>query len=464
MFSAHEEIVAKEGAAALASLASGPVAFSGVVQRVSGQTIAVNDRLGVLEIGARLLIEISDAPLPVEVIAIGDGEAICLPFGSLTGVRRGDLARFPRQMRGARGATISPSNAWRGRILDALGRPMDGKGPIPAGTVRRPVRAAPPAPVQRARLGAPVDFGVRALSLFTPMRRGQRVGVFAAAGVGKSALLSMIARGADCDVAVIALIGERGRELREFVEDSLGEEGLARAVVIAATADEPALMRREAAFTAMTVAEHFRDQGAHVLCLLDSLTRVAAAQREIGLAAGEPPTTKGYTPSVFTLLPSLLERLGPGLERGDGAPSGAMTGVFSVLVEGDDADEPIADAARAALDGHVVLSRAIAERGRFPAVDVLKSLSRNAVSPLTPHQENLVRRARRLTAVYEDMREMVRIGAYSRGANREVDAAIDFSQQFEQFLTQSWDGPVTSEGVYDGLEQILSAFPEDDLT
>jgi len=244
----------------------------------------------------------------------------------------------------------------------------------------------------------------------------------------------MIARNTRCDVAVIALIGERGREVREFIEESLGEAGLARSVVIAATSDEPAMMRREAAYLAMTVAEHFRDEGAHVLCLMDSLTRVAAAQREIGLAAGEPPTAKGYTPSVFSLLPKLLERAGSGL-----AGAGAVTGVFTVLVEGDDHDEPIADAARAILDGHVVLDRRIAERGRFPAIDILRSVSRTTLGVPETGLVETVRRARALAAVYEDMREMIRIGAYKRGASPEVERAIEFHAALESFLAQARD-------------------------
>jgi flagellum-specific ATP synthase len=295
-----------------------------------------------------------------------------------------------------------------------------------------PLRAAPPIASQRARLGEQVDLGVAALSLFVPVREGQRVGVFSGSGVGKSSLLSMIARHTACDVNVIALIGERGREVREFVEDSLGEAGLARSVVIVATSDEAAILRREAAFLALTVAEYFRDEGDHVLCLVDSLTRIATAQREIGLAAGEPPTTKGYTPSVFSLLPKLLERAGPGRDQ----QAGAVTGVFSVLVEGDDADEPVADAARALLDGHIVLSRKIAERGRFPAIDILKSISRTASSVQSARDARLVEKARRYASLYDDMREMIAIGAYRRGSDADTDRSIIFHTALEELLTQ----------------------------
>jgi flagellum-specific ATP synthase len=295
----------------------------------------------------------------------------------------------------------------------------------------RNLRAGPPPAALRERLGTPVEFGIKALDAFCPARKGQRLGVFSGSGVGKSALLAMIARNTACDIAVIALIGERGREVREFIEDYLGEEGLARSVVIVATSDEPAMMRREASFLAMTVSEHFRDEGKHVLCLMDSLTRVAAAQREIGLASGEPPTAKGYTPSVFSLLPKLLERAGSGA-----LGAGAVTGVFTVLVEGDDHEEPIADAARAILDGHVVLDRRIAERGRFPAVDILKSVSRSMSAAAGDGMAAAAREARALAAVYDDMKEMVRIGAYRAGANEEVDRAITFHSRLETFLHQ----------------------------
>ena len=359
---------------------------------------------------------------------------------------------------GGRGA-VRPSDAWLGRVVDALGRPIDGKGPITQGGVACALRASPPPAPLRARLGAQVDFGVKALNAFAPSRAGQRLGVFSGSGIGKSALLSMIARNTDCDVCIVALIGERGREVREFIEDNLGEEGLARSVVIVATSDEPALMRREAAFLALTLSEYFRDHanenhGGHVMCLMDSITRVAAAQREIGLAAGEPPTAKGYTPSVFSLLPKLLERAGPG-EEANGA--GAITGVFTVLVEGDDHEEPVADAARAILDGHVVLDRRIAERGRFPAVDILKTVSRSAADFLPDGRAAMITTAKSHVSAYEDMREMIRIGAYQPGANAQVDQAITFYEQFEKFLTQTRQGCVSIEETFEGLAAIAAS-------
>lgn len=425
-----------------------PVSVEGSVESVSGLSIEVADRLGALDIGARVEIERQGGTVLAEVVGVRAGAALALPFGALAGVRRGARARFLRDRGGLR-----PSPQWRGRIINGLGAPIDDAGPLRQGRRLMTLRASPPPAPARARLGPRIDFGVKALNAFATARAGQRLGVFSAAGVGKSALLSMIARNADFDVNVIALIGERGREVREFIEDQLGPEGLAKSVVVAATSDEPALMRREAAFVALTAAEYFRDRGARVLCLMDSLSRVAAAQREIGLAAGEPPTARGFTPTVFSLLPALLERAGPGLD--DGA-AGSITGVFSVLVEGDDHDEPIADAARAILDGHVVLSRRIAEGGRYPAVDILKTISRAAAGAFSPEQATLVSRLRASEALYEDMREMIRIGAYRAGADPEVDKAAGVHRSLEAFLHQEVSARVGFDETFAGLARIAS--------
>ncbi|MEZ5921385.1 MAG: FliI/YscN family ATPase [Parvularculaceae bacterium] len=425
----------------------GPVTHYGAVSQVSDLAIRVEDRLGALEVGARVEIETVDGLLTAEVVGVGEGEAVCLPFGPVAGVRRGARATFHSAV-----ASIAPSNEWLGRVIDGLGRPVDGKGSISAGVSARALRAAPPPAALRERLGPMVDFGVRALNAFCPARAGQRLGVFSGSGVGKSTLLSMIARNTECDVIVIALIGERGREVREFIEDNLGPEGLARSIIIAATSDEPAMMRREAAFLAMTVSEHFRAQGAHVLCLMDSLTRVAAAQREIGLAAGEPPTTKGYPPSVFSLMPKLLERAGTGVADG-----GAITGVFTVLVEGDDHDEPIADAARALLDGHIVLDRRIAERGRFPAIDILKTVSR--ASP--EMSEEAVKSALSMAAAYDDMRDLIRIGAYKEGAHAATDRAVRFEPLLEEFLAQQLSEKASYAKAMTMLREIVGSVGED---
>ncbi len=284
-----------------------------------------------------------------------------MPFAALEGVRRGC-----RAVVSSMAAAVRPSRAWLGRVVNAMGEPIDGKGPLPAGPSPYPFRNPPPPAHARRRVGAPLDLGVRALNTFITCCRGQRMGIFSGSGVGKSVLMSMLARNVAADISVIGLIGERGREVQEFLQDDLGAEGLARSVVVVSTSDEPALMRRQAAYLTLAIAEFFRDLGQDVLVLMDSVTRFAVAQREIGLSAGEPPTAKGYTPTVFTELPRLLERAGPGIGEG------TITGLFSVLVEGDDHNEPVADAVRAILDGHVVMERAIAERGRYPAINMLE--------------------------------------------------------------------------------------------
>ncbi|MDZ4364504.1 FliI/YscN family ATPase, partial [Brevundimonas sp.] len=319
-----------------------------------------------------------------------------------------------------------------------------------------PLRAPPPPAHSRGRVGERLDLGVRSMDVFTTTCRGQRLGIFAGSGVGKSVLLSMLARQATCDVVVVGLIGERGREVREFVEETLGEEGLRRAVVIVATSDEPALKRRQAAYMTMAVAEYMRDQDLEVLCLMDSVTRFAMAQREIGLAAGEPPTTKGYTPTVFTELPKLLERAGPGPVRPDGTTAGPITALFTVLVDGGDHDEPIADAVRGILDGHIVMDRKIAERGRFPAIDVLKSVSRTLPGCQTPPERELNRRARQCLSAYANMEELIRIGAYRTGADPIVDRAIALNPALEDFLGQDKDDHTPLSDSFTRLEAILN--------
>ncbi|MEM8771607.1 MAG: FliI/YscN family ATPase [Pseudomonadota bacterium] len=429
-----------------------PVSVEGAVTAISGLGVEISDRLGVLHLDARVAIETNEGPLLADVIRLGDGSATVTPLGSLENVRQRARVQFLTGQ-----ASIRPSHAFLGRVVDALGNPIDGKGEIEPGPRPYPFRCRPPQAAQRSRLGEQLEFGVRALDCFTPARAGQRLGIFSGAGVGKSALLGMVARHCDCDVSIVALIGERGREVRDFLEDHLGAEGLARSVVIVATSDEPARMRREAAFLAMAMAEYFRDNfrpegGAHVLCLMDSLTRVAQAQREIGLSAGEPPTTKGYTPSAFSLLPSIIERAGPGAAS---ASPGHISAVFSVLVEGDDHDEPIADAARATLDGHIVLDRRIAERGRLPAVDILRSVSRAMPGVLAEDDAQIVREAKALAASYEDMRELVRIGAYRAGADPMLDRAITLQPQLEDFLTQSVDECASRRSAMARLKDLL---------
>ena len=364
-----------------------PLIVSGRVAAVNGLLIEARGGLTRLAVGARVEIERrADKPLAAEVVGFRETRALLMPFGPVEGVAPGAEIRIEPQ-----GSAVRPTAAWLGRIIDAFGEPIDGKGPLPQGLVPYPLRAPPPAAHARGRVGERLDVGVRSMNVFTTCCRGQRLGVFAGSGVGKSVLLSMLAKEADCDAVVVGLIGERGREVREFIEETLGEEGLKRAVVVVATSDEPALKRRQAAYMTLAIAEFLRDQDMEVLCMMDSVTRFAMAQREIGLAAGEPPTTKGYTPTVFTELPKLLERAGPGPIRPDGTTAGPITGIFTVLVDGDDHNEPIADAVRGILDGHIVMERAIAERGRFPAINVLKSISRTMPGCQTPDERQVVK-------------------------------------------------------------------------
>ncbi len=373
-----------------------------------------------------------------------------MAFEAMDGVGPGSPARMvlAASQTGAR-ASLSPSDRWLGRVVDPLGRPLDNGGALAKGARARPVRADPPAAISRARLGGRLDLGVAALNLFATCRAGQRLGLFAGSGVGKSTLLSMLARNTACDVAVLALVGERGREVREFLEDDLGAEGLSRSVVVTATSDTSPLMRREAAYAAMTIAEHFRDEGKSVLLLMDSVTRFCLALREIGLSAGEPPATRGYPPSVFAELPRLLERAGPGPEI-DGR-AGQITALFTVLVEGDDHNEPVADAVRGILDGHVILDRRIGEAGRYPAVDVLRSLSRTVPGCLEPHERTLVRRARALLATYAEMADLVRLGAYKAGGDPAVDEAVALAPRIERALHQERGACTTLEQSFTAL-------------
>ena len=420
----------------------------GRVVGVRGLMVEVTGPIHAMSVGARVLIETGSAPIPCEVVGFAGPNALLMPFAALDGVRRGCRA-IVSTMPG----TVRPSPAWLGRVVNAMGEPLDGKGPLSAGAAAYPFRAAPPPANARRRIGAPIDLGVRSLNTFVTCCHGQRMGVFSGSGIGKSVLLSMMARNVQADVSVIGLIGERGREVQEFLQDDLGAAGLARSVVVVATSDEPALMRRQAGYLTLAIAEYFRDRDQHVLLLMDSVTRFAVAQREIGLSAGEPPTAKGYTPTVFSELPRLLERAGPGTGEG------TITGVFSVLVEGDDHNEPIADAVRAILDGHIVMDRTIAERGRYPAINVLRSVSRAMPRAADPAYLEVLTRARAAMSAYADMEELIRLGAYRPGSNPEVDRAIALHRPLEEFLAQSKEESTTMTEGYQRLEQILAAGP-----
>jgi flagellum-specific ATP synthase len=382
--------------------------------------------------------------VPAEVVGFRAGRTLLMALGEAVGIGPGARVTASGQP-----LKVDVSDALLGRALDGLGRPLDGKGPIP-NTQWRPAEAAPPDPLSRPRIENRVSLGVRALDAMVPCGRGQRLGIFAGSGVGKSSLLSMIARGTEAEISVIALVGERGREVREFLENDLGPEGLARSVVIVATGDEPPAVRMRAAFVATRIAEWFRDEGRDVLLMMDSVTRVALAQREIGLSAGEPPATRGYPPSAFALLPRLLERAGPGQH-------GTITGIYTVLVEGDDHNEPIGDTARSILDGHVVLDRKLATAGHFPSIDVLESISRVTSAVTTPEQRAAATELRRLLAARRDAKELIEIGAYVPGTNPDVDRATALAPAIDGFLQQSLDDRSSAASAWQALGALVGS-------
>ncbi len=387
----------------------------GLAIEVEGIQAAVGDEVRILPPGAQ--------PISGEVVSVSGNRVSCMPYGDLAGVKFGT----PVQGLG-RPPTIKVGNSLLGRVLDGLGNPIDGKG-LGGDLVQVDMASDSPHPLNRDLIETQLAFGIRSLDTLVPCGRGQRIGIFSGSGVGKSTLLSMVARGTSAAVSVLALVGERGREVSEFVKRDLGDEGLARSVVVVATSDEPALVRIRAAFTATRIAEWYRDQGLDVVLMMDSLTRFAMAQREVGLSAGEPPATKGYPPSVFSLLPKLLERAGS-------SEKGSITGIYTVLVEGDDMNEPIADAARSMLDGHVVLSRQLATSGHFPAVDVLESISRLETAVIHADRRKMSVELRRIMSAYRDAKDLVEIGAYVSGSNPLVDRALGMKDFIDAFLRQ----------------------------
>jgi flagellum-specific ATP synthase len=403
-----------------AKQAAAPYA-TGRVRSVVGMSVMVE---GVqAAIGDAVTLARPSGELVAEVVAIDEDGLLCLALGDLNGIRAGATVELaPGRL------TVPVGDTLRGRVLDALGRPIDG-GPSLRGLPRVATSGNPPHPLRRAMVDSQLPLGVRVMDTLLPCGRGQRLGIFAGSGVGKSSLLSMIARGTEADVSVIALVGERGREVREMIEHDLGKEGMARSIVIVATSDEPALMRLQAAQTATRVAEWFRDKGRHVVLMMDSLTRFCMAQREVGLSAGEPPATRGYPPSVFALMPRLLERAGAG-------ETGSITGLYTVLVEGDDMNDPIADTARSILDGHIVLSRKLATSGHFPSIDVLESISRVAPRVMTAEQIAQAAELRRLMAAYRDAKDLIEIGAYVKGSNPVVDRSVQLRGAIDHFLRQ----------------------------
>jgi flagellum-specific ATP synthase len=423
------EFTARCAAAVAAIRQLSSLRVEGQVSGVAGLAVDVSGLSHHLSVGDRVTLEgRNGATVPAEIVGFRRGLAQAMMYGPAAGLGPGALVLVAP---GGSGAQLAVSDGWIGRVIDPLGRPLDGHGPLPPGKQAMALHAAPPNAMLRSRLGPRLDLGVRVLNAFTTCRQGQRLGLFSGSGVGKSTLLAMLARHTACDVAVLALVGERGREVREFIEDDLGSGGLRRAVVVVATSDSPPLLRREAAYAAMAIAEYFRDAGRNVLLLMDSVTRFCGALREIGLAAGEPPTTRGYPASVFAELPRLLERAGPGPQG-----AGHITGLFTVLVEGDDQNEPVADAVRGILDGHVILDRRIAESGRYPAVDVLRSLSRTVPGCNSDAENALSRRARGILALYADVVDLVRLGAWRAGNDPAADEAIALAPRIEAMLRQ----------------------------
>lgn len=400
-----------------------PTAISGSVVQTEGLAASVADFPA--PVGA--MVEVrrqAGTPIRAEVVGFSDRHTIVLPYEEWTGVKRGDEVRLLRTSR-----NIRVGKELLGRVINAHGEPIDGMAaPYLAQTT--PIDAKPPEAMLRPRISETLSTGIRAIDGLLTCGRGQRMGIFAGSGVGKSVTLGMMARYTSADVNVIGLIGERGREVKEFIERDLGPDGLARSVVIVATSDEPALLRVKAAFTATAVAEYFRDQGRDVLLMMDSVTRFAMAQREIGLAAGEPPTTKGYPPSVFAMLPRLLERSGRG-------PTGTITAFYSVLVEGDDVNEPVSDTVRGLLDGHCILSRRLAARGQYPAIDVLGSISRLLTDLVTPQTRDAIQLVRELLSTYRENEDLITIGAYRQGSNPLVDLSIAMQSEIQKFLRQA---------------------------
>jgi len=417
-----------------------PTALCGTVAQTVGATVATAGFPA--PIGAVAEIERQgQAPLEAEVIGFRDELTLLYPFSSLEGVRHGNRVRLRRTSRWLR-----TGPALLGRVIDAHGRAVDGK-PQPVLNERAAFHRTPPHPCTRPRICEPLTTGVRAIDGLLTCGKGQRMGIFAGSGVGKSVLLGMMARYTSAEVIVIALIGERGREVNEFIERDLGPEGLAKSVVVVATSNEPASVRTQAALTATAVAEYFRDQGRDVLLLVDSLTRYALAQREIGLAAGEPPTTRGFPPSVFALLPKLVERAGR-------SPQGSITAFYSVLVEADDPNEPICDCVRGLIDGHTWLSRSLGSRGHYPAIDVLESLSRLMPEVTSEEHRKAAVAVRELLSVYRDNEDLISVGAYRRGANRLIDVAIELREEIQRFLRQGVSERATLDDAQAGLKRL----------
>lgn len=417
----------------------------GAVTRVSGLTVeSSGPNVGVGQL-CRIRLR-SGQEVDAEVVGFRQSGLILLPLDAVDGIRPGDAVTTLNRPR-----TLPLDNGIVGRVLDGLGNPIDGRGPLTGKAV--PIHNTSPSAMSREMICEPLPLGIRAIDGVLTCGKGQRVGVFSGSGVGKSVLLGEIANGSAADVNVVALVGERGREVREFLEKDLGSEGLARSVVVVAASDAAAIQRVKAGFVAATIAEYFRDQGKDVLFMMDSLTRFAQAQREVGLAAGEPPATKGYCPSVFALLPKLIERLGC-------SEHGSITGILTVLAEGDDLNDPVADSARSLLDGHIVLSRKLADRGHYPAIDILQSVSRLMTTVTTPDHRKAALALREIYATYTDAEDLISIGAFVPGSNKRIDGAISLIERIRRFLIQSSREQTRLDETVGQLQSIVVAWED----
>ena len=422
------------------------ITYQGRVTNINGLLVECSGLSSVASIGSRCkIISRDDNIIQAEVVGFKGEQTLLMPFIDVNGVGPGCIVELSEEQ-----AYVYPMEGWKGRIINALAEPIDDKGPLPLGKQPIALRNPPPSPHERKRVIDPIDLGVKAINSFTTCCKGQRMGIFSGSGVGKSMLMSMLTRYSETDVKIVGLIGERGREVQEFIKEYLGEEGLKNTIVVVATSNESALMRRQASYLTLSISEYFRDQGNEVLCIIDSITRFAMAQREIGLSAGEPPTTKGYTPTVFSELPKLLERAGPGAEG-----KGDITGLFSVLVEGDDHNEPISDTVRGIVDGHITLDRKIAERGRFPAINILRSVSRTVPQCLTEQQNQIITTAKNILSIYNDMEDMIRLGAYQKGSDEKIDQAIHYFPLLDAFVSQRPDEHINNEQAFAQLEEIV---------
>ena len=417
------------------------IEYIGKVSKVVGLTIESDGPQA--SIGDLCNIQVlKGEPIKAEVVGFKDDKVLLMPLGEMTGISPGSIVSANGEI-----LSVAVGPELVGRVLDGLGRPMDGKGPINTKT-NYPTMNTPPNPMTRKRISEPLPLGVKAIDGLLTVGKGQRVGIFAGSGVGKSTLMGMIARNTKADINVIALIGERGREVREFIEKDLSEEGLARSVVIVATSDQPALVRLKGALVATAIAEYFRDSGKDVLLLMDSLTRYAMAQREVGLSIGEPPVSRGYTPSVFSVFPKLLERAGTD-------EKGSITGLYTVLVDGDDLTEPVTDTARGILDGHIVLSRALANKNHYPAIDVLASVSRVMGDIIDKEQKKCASDIKKTMAIYKESEDMINIGAYLKGSSEKIDYAIRYNDAITDFLQQETGQKVSFDEVRDNVLSLL---------